>query len=104
MKSHWLSAFAAAVLVLPSVVYGQYVDNKGTDFIMAFLPNHTESTAVQVHLTSDVNTNVTVEYPVNSPTFTTTVAGGPGSVTIVTLPASVGYGNTVRFNGNNKAS
>lgn len=63
------------------------LDNKGTDFIMAFLPNYnTLSADVEIHLTSDVSTDVTIEYPVNSPSFTTTVTVTPGNVTVVSLP------------------
>lgn len=69
------------------------LDNKGTEFFMAFMPNALCCTTpdqvfVELHLTGDVATMVTVEYPVNSPTFTTTVAVTPGSVTIVSIPSS----------------
>lgn len=88
----------------------QGLDNKGTDFILTFLPNTLGSFSpdqVQLHLTSDISTTVTVEYPVNSPTFTTTVDVQPGSVTIVTLdiaaanswPAGVVANNAVHVFG-----
>lgn len=64
------------------------LDNKGTDFILGFLPNYSGTGNVELHLTSEVATDVTVNYPVNSPTFTTTVAVTPGSVTIVSIPAA----------------
>ncbi len=63
------------------------LDNKGTDFILSFLPQ-LSAPNIELHLTSDVATSVTVEYPVNAPTFSTTVAVAPGTVTIVTLPAT----------------
>ncbi len=63
------------------------LDNKGKDFIFTFLPGNGGGT-VELHLTSDVATNVTVQYPVNSPTFNTTVPVAPGNITIVTLPAT----------------
>jgi hypothetical protein len=62
-------------------------DNSGSDFIVGFMPN-VGSPSVELHLTGDVATMVTVEYPVNTPSFTTTVAVTPGSVTIVTLPTA----------------
>ena len=61
------------------------LDNQGKEFLMLFLPNISEP-AIEVHLTSEVATQVTVEYPVNSPTFSTTVNVGPGAVTIVSIP------------------
>jgi len=73
--------------LLPCVAFGESLDNKGRDFIMGFLPNFTGNLeALELHLTGDVATTVTVEYPVNAPTFTTTAAIVPGTVTIVSLP------------------
>ena len=61
------------------------LDNKGTDFILSFLPQPlTEN--IELHLTSDVATDVTIEYPVNAPTFSTTVAVAPGTITTVPVP------------------
>jgi len=71
-----------------STANAEALDNKGRDFIFAFMPNYYGEAFVEVHLSSDVATNVTVEYPVNSPTFTTTVPVAPGSVTVVSLPTS----------------
>ncbi len=68
------------------------LDNKGTDFIMAFLPNNSPGATTELHLTSDVSTNVTIEYPVNSPIFTTTVAVSPGNITIVSVPTTASEG------------
>jgi hypothetical protein len=76
------------------------LDNKGTDFILAFMPNFSNGN-VELHLTSDVNTSVTVEYPVTSPTFTTTVAVTPGSVTVVSLPVSAAQSWTPDVVANN---
>ncbi len=65
----------------------QLLDNKGKDFIMGFMPNFSGN-FTELHLSSDVSTNVTVEYPVNSPTFTTTVAVNPGTITVVEIPVT----------------
>ncbi len=87
----WGAVWLALLLVLPLTVspaFSQNLDNKGTDFILGFLPNFSLANTTELHLTSDVSTNVTVEYPVNSPTFSTTVAVTPGNVTIVEIPNS----------------
>jgi hypothetical protein len=62
------------------------LDNAGNEFILSVLPNYTTPN-VEVHLTSTVATTVSVEYPVNAPTFTTSVAVNPGAITIVSLPS-----------------
>jgi hypothetical protein len=62
------------------------LDNRGTDFILGFLPNYSGTGNVELHITGDVATEVTVNYPVNSPTFTTTVTVVPGDVKIVSIP------------------
>lgn len=77
--------FALALMTLMSL-NTKALDNAGPEFILGFLPNYSGTSTMQLHLTSDVATSVTVEYPVNSPTFTQTVAVTPGSVTIVNLP------------------
>src|SRR5690606_31412082 len=74
-------------LLLFTSITAQDLDNKGKDFIIGFLPNLSAPT-IELHLTADANTMVTINYPVNSPTFTTTVAVAPGNVTIVSLPSS----------------
>ena len=82
--------------------WAQSLDNKGTDFIMAFNPNTLSSfQGVELHLTSDVATTVTVHYPVNAPTFTTSVPVNPGAVTIVSLPQSASTGWSPNVIGNN---
>ena len=78
---------ALALTLTPTAAHAQIVDNAGTDFFTTFQPNLSGTGyTVEIHLTSDVATMVTVQYPVNSPTFDTTVAVNPGAVTIVTLP------------------
>jgi hypothetical protein len=67
------------------------LDNEGKEFIMTFLPNYdpnyfASTYKVEVHLTSTVETTVHIEYPLNSPSFTTSVNLVPGDVTIVSLP------------------
>lgn len=88
-----ISKKAIQIFVLVMITLGslasaraQLLDNSGDDFILAFLPNFDAGVTIELHLTSDVSTNVTVEYPVNSPTFTTTVPVNPGNITIVPLP------------------
>lgn len=96
------AAAAAAALGLAAPPVQAALDNKGTDFIMAFNQNYDNDVTIELHLTSDVATQVTVNYPVNLPTFTTTVPVSPGNVTIVTLPASSATSwatNTVLNNG-----
>ncbi len=65
------------------------LDNKGSDFIVAFNPNLDSGGNRQLQLTADVATNVTVNYPVLAPTFTATVAVTPGVITTVDLPIQV---------------
>lgn len=74
-----------AVLLPHSVAFAD-LDNAGNEFILSVLPNYTTPN-VEVHLTSSVSTTVTVEYPVNAPTFTSSVAVNPGAITIVSLPS-----------------
>ncbi|MBI3770148.1 MAG: hypothetical protein HY271_16875 [Deltaproteobacteria bacterium] len=82
---------AAGVLIGNSRAWA-ILDNKGTEFILAFLPNYRGGAAIELHLTADAPTTVTVEYPVSAPTFTTSVDVGPGAVTIVSLPNAAAYG------------
>ena len=64
-------------------------DNKGRDFYMAFMPNNGGGQNVQVHLTADVATQVTVQYPAIAPfQVDTQVDVGPGQITVVSLPTS----------------
>ena len=80
------------LLAFPSLTHAQLVDNKGTDFYTSFQPNLINPFGIEVHLTADVATNVTVHYPVNAPTFNVTVAVTPGNITIVTLPNTASQG------------
>lgn len=69
-------------------------ESRGTEFILAFNPS-LEATAatlsVQLHLASEVETDVTVEYPVRSPTFVETVTVFPGEIRIVDLPTDASF-------------
>lgn len=70
-----------------TVIVSQNVDNVGNDFIIGMLPNPLAgSPTIELHLTSDVSTTVTVDYPINDPTFTSTVNITPGDITIVEVP------------------
>jgi hypothetical protein len=87
-----------AMILLILILYtgntrGQDLDNKGKDFIMTFLPNLASPTT-ELHLTASAPTTVTVEYPVNAPTFSTSVAVNPGTITIVNIPAQASSGWT----------
>ena len=77
------------------------VDNKGTEFIIAYNPNFDAGVTIEMHLTSDVATSVDINYPMNAPTFTDTVAVTPGIITVVTLPitaATNSIANTIQDN------
>jgi len=94
---------AMAVLALFALTSGAAyaaLDNKGTDFILAFNPNYSTGN-IELHLTGDIATTATVNYPVNAPTFTATVGIVPGSVTIVSLPTSASQGWTPNSVKNN---
>ncbi|HEY0783859.1 MAG TPA: hypothetical protein VGE98_15485, partial [Thermoanaerobaculia bacterium] len=67
----------------------QVIDNKGREFFVGFLSNPLGAVTASVQLTSDVPTMVTVQYPVNTPSFSRTVAVTPGQVQVVDLPSSV---------------
>lgn len=77
-------AFVLAISI--ATASAQSLDNKGDDFLLAFLPNFDNSVTTEFHLTSDVATTVDVEYPANAPTFTASVAVAPGTITIVEIP------------------
>ncbi|MCI0506746.1 MAG: IgGFc-binding protein [Gammaproteobacteria bacterium] len=97
----WLSCAVALAAVFGGSAAHAVLDNKGTDFILAFNPNFDATGIVELHLTGDVATTVTVHYPVNSPTFINTYAIIPGSVTTVSLPVTAASGwiaNTVQNN------
>ncbi len=67
---------------------GFVIDNKGREFIVGFMPNPLGSATASVQLTSDVPTQVTVQYPVQTPSFAQTVSLTPGQVTVVNLPSA----------------
>ncbi|HSF16897.1 MAG TPA: IgGFc-binding protein [Vicinamibacteria bacterium] len=77
------------------------MDNKGSDFIMAFLPNLDHDAQIELHITADVATTVTVTYPVNFPTFIESVPVNPGSVTMVALPQEASSSWTADAAANN---
>lgn len=98
----FLVPLSVLCLLLPGVIWGQFLDNKGNDFIIAFMPNYNNYTHnVELHLTGDVATNVTIQYPINSPTFSTTVAVTPGLITIVSLPSTASSSWTAGSSQNN---
>jgi hypothetical protein len=94
MKTLYRRAFLvlAFVLAVPLLAHAQNVDNKGDEFLLPFLPNFDSGAITELHLTSDAPTQVTIEYPVNSPTFTTTVSVAPGNITIVEIPNTSSQG------------
>ena len=68
------------------------VDNAGREFIVGFLRELRTDSLAALHLTSDVSTTVTIEYPVNSPVLSEMVELTPGDVTVFNLPSSVHSG------------
>jgi len=68
---------------------GQSIDNLGTEFFMAFMPNYGGAWITQLHLSAPEPTTVRIEYPVNTPSFAQTVNLVPGDITIVNLPTTV---------------
>jgi len=64
------------------------LDNQGREFVLGFLHNFS-SGQNELHLTSEVATTATVEYPLGAPSFVQTVSVMPGQVRIVSLPFAV---------------
>ena len=63
------------------------LDNKGTEFFIPFLPNYdSNAQALQLHLTAEVATTVTIEYPAKEPTFIASFEITPEKITTVELP------------------
>ncbi|MCA9000669.1 MAG: IgGFc-binding protein, partial [Planctomycetes bacterium] len=91
---------AISMLALGVPAFAQNLDNSGTDFLCGFLPNYSNGD-IELHISSVFSTNVTVEYPVNSPTFTTTVPVVPGTITTVALPATASQNWAADFVDNN---
>jgi len=85
------------------------LDNKGTEFLMAFLPNEVGG-IIEIHLTAETATTVVVEYPAFSDPAPDTVTITPGDITILGLDAAAASGwttgaaqnNLVRATGNNE--
>lgn len=99
-RIYGIALLSVSVLITSSASLAA-VDNKGTEFIIAFNPNFDSSVTIEMHLTSDVATSVEINYPMNSPTFNDTVAVTPGSITVVTLPISAatnGFANSTQDN------
>ncbi|MEM6673033.1 MAG: IgGFc-binding protein [Planctomycetota bacterium] len=87
--NHYRSALATLCLAsLAAPATAQSLDNEGTEFLCAFLPQLgiVENQAVELHLTSRVPTTATIEYPAGAPTFSTTVNVVPGAIEIVGVP------------------
>jgi hypothetical protein len=102
-KTPLMSVLALLIFsVMPlSPIAAQSFDNMGTEFVVGFLSNYDASVTIEIHLTAEQATDVTVEYPFNAPTFSTTVAVTPGSITIVTLPVEASTGWTYGSVSNN---
>jgi hypothetical protein len=82
-----VSVAAALVMALTIASVVASVDNKGTEFLMGYLPNYQSNAAnLQVHLTGDTATTVTLEYPVG--TVVGTYAVTPGTVTVASVPVA----------------
>ena len=95
-------AFGLGLLVgCSSSALAQSITNAGKEFIVGFLPNHSGANAIQLHLTAPEDTQVTVNYPVNSPTFETTIDVTAGDITIVDLPVEAAGGWTDNAIANN---
>ena len=75
---------ALLVAIAGSTSASASIDNKGTEFLLGFMPQF--SSTLEVHLTSDVATTVTLEHPVG--TILTTHAVVPGTVTVASVPSS----------------
>ncbi|MDZ4785477.1 MAG: IgGFc-binding protein [bacterium] len=92
-KAITLGVLFGGTLLGSTAVQADVLDNKGKDFIVSFLDNYLPNTPViEIHLTADVATDVTVEYPVNNPTFSEVVNVVPGAVSVVLLPSDAADG------------
>lgn len=81
---------ASAVAVSPATA--QVVDHRGTEFLLPFLPIDAEGALPEVQVTSDVQAQVTLEYPAANPDFSTTINLDPGVPQRVSIPASAAQG------------
>jgi len=93
------SIWAGLIFFITSASHAA-LDNKGSDFILSFLPQPSTEN-IELHLTSDVATDVTIQYPVNTPTFNTTVAVAPGTITTVPIPNTASSSWVVNSVSNN---
>jgi hypothetical protein len=89
IRNALLLSLALGFLIAGTPTSAQYLDNKGTDFIIGFLPNISSGSDCELHLTAETATDVTIQYPYSAPIFTTTVAVTPGNITVVSLPSNV---------------
>ena len=78
--------FRSLVLMITLASISGALDNKGTEFILGFIPNGLGSKNVELQLTGDVATTVNIEYPLGITIEIAEVT--PGSVTIVDLPVA----------------
>jgi len=84
---------AAMCLAASASVAANDLDNKGNEFLLAFLPNQSTPT-IELHLTADTATDVRVRYPagVAAPVLDTTVSVTPGAIAIVPIPNQASQG------------
>ena len=89
------TALLPLVFCLASTTTGaQTLDSSGNEYILGFNPNSIPDASLELHLTSGTDTFVTVEYPVGSPSFSTTVFVAANGNTVVRLPSSAHSGGT----------
>ena len=75
------------------VIVSAVVDNLGNEFVFGMLPNLAGANyRTELHLTSNVATEVVIEYPINNPTFTETVSVTPGNISIIEVPLTSSTG------------
>lgn len=67
--------------------FAQLPDSKGDDFWLAFPPNYSSGANLELFISSDVATNVTVSSAYNG--FSQSVTTTPGTVTSVSIPNSL---------------
>ena len=84
LRTLFLLLFAAPL----AISNAESPDYSGNEFLLPFNPNSIVPATLELHLTSRTETFVTVEYPVNNPSFTTTVLVRENEVTVVRLPPS----------------
>jgi hypothetical protein len=90
-----LATLLAVAISAGSAALAADIDNKGTEFLMMFLRNTSggpRADQVQLALTADTATSVTIEYPVGTPLPASPVIVNPGAITTVTLPVAASTG------------